>query len=278
MKIGIVGGGHIGSILAGHFRKLQHRVLIANSRGPETLSQIATATGAIPVHVSEVASGVDLLVLAVPIASVALLSKEMLARVAARSPIIDTTNYYPNITGSIPEIDAGMVESEWTSRAVGRPVIKAFNSISADSLRRKGLPKGAKNRIAIPVSGDDAQAKKLVMNLVNSIGFDAFDAGSLSESWRYQPGTPAYCLDPTIQQLPSLLQKADLDKAVNKRDGAAKMLGNVILQFPQGELVRVVRLSGGLDLFKPRSWVALIRLIFAVMGYKLKGSSQHKVR
>jgi hypothetical protein len=169
-----------------------------------------------------------------------------------------------------------MVESEWTSRMLGCPVIKTFNNITTDSLLRKGLPKGAKNRIALPVAGGDAQSKRAVMKLVESIGFDACNAGSLSESWRYQPGTPAYAPDPTIRQLPSLLQRADRETAPKSRDSAAKMLGRVVLEFPQPEMVRVVRLSVGLDTFKPGSWMVLIRLVFAVTRSRLRGSPELK--
>ena len=273
MKIGIIGAGNIGSILARHFRQLQHTVLIANSRGPETLSRIAQETGAIPVPVSEAANGVDLLVLTILMKGVPSLPKDLLAHLPATAPIIDTGNYYPPRDGQIREIDAGLVESEWTSRILGRPVIKVFNNIVADSLLRKGLPKGAKNRIALPVAGDNPQSKRLVMDLVEAIGFDAFDAGSLSESWRYQPGTPAYCPDPTIEQLSSLLERADPEKAPKSRDNSSQLLGKVILEFPQPELVRVVRLSAGLDRFTPRSWMALARLLLAVVASRLRGSS-----
>lgn len=153
-------------------------------------------------------------------------------------------------------------------------MIKVFNNITAGSLLHKGFPKGAKNRIALPVSGDNAEQKRVVMALVNSIGFDAFDAGALPDSWRYQPGTPAYCPDPTIQQLPSLLQRANREKAPVNRDSAAKMLGKVVLEFPHQEMVRVVRLSVGLDTWKARSWVALLRLLFAVARSKLGFSSR----
>jgi 8-hydroxy-5-deazaflavin:NADPH oxidoreductase len=213
MKIGIIGAGNIGSALAGHFRKLQHTVLIANSRGPETLAQVAEKTGAIPVAVSQVAKGVDLLVITIPMKSVPLLPNEVLAGLPATSPIIDTGNYYPLRDGVIAEIKGGMTETEWTSQVLRRPVVKAFNNIVTDSLLHKTLPKGSKNRIALPVSGDDVKSKQFVMPLLDELGFDALDAGPLSESWRYQPGTPAYCSDATIQQLPLLLERAQRDKA-----------------------------------------------------------------
>jgi predicted dinucleotide-binding enzyme len=265
MKIGIIGAGNIGSALAGNFRKLRHSVLIANSRGPETLSEVARKTGAAPVAISEVARDVDLLVIAIPVKSVRLLPKNLLSDLPASSPIIDTGNYYPLRDGAIAEIDGGMIESEWTSLALGRPVIKASNNIVADSLLHKGLPAGSKRRIALPVSGDDVKSKQLVIALLDQMGFDALDAGRLSESWRYQPGTPAYCPDPTIQQLPKLLQRAKRDKAPGNRDEAAKMMAKLPAGFSPQELVRVARLSAGLDTWKPRSWIAVLHFGFAAL-------------
>jgi 8-hydroxy-5-deazaflavin:NADPH oxidoreductase len=265
MKIGIIGAGNIGSALAVHFRNLEHTVLIANSRGPKTLSRISQETGATPVDISEVAKEVDLLVIAVPMKSVPSLPKGLLRELPARSPIIDTGNYYPLRDGVIPQIERGMVESEWTSRVLGHPVIKAFNNIVADSLLHKGLPKGSTNRVALPVSGDNDQSKQIVIVLLDKIGFDAIDAGPLSESWRYQPGTPAYCPDPTIQELPKLLQRANRDNAPGNRDQAAKIMAKLPADFPPQELVRVARLSAGLDALKPRSWIAVLHLGIAAL-------------
>jgi 8-hydroxy-5-deazaflavin:NADPH oxidoreductase len=265
MKIGIMGAGNIGSALAQHFGRLQHTVFVANSRGPETLSEFARQTGATPVDRSDVAKEVDLLVIAIPMKSVPLLPKDLLCRLPAASPIIDTGNYYPLRDGPITQIDRGMIESEWTSAVLGRPVIKAFNNIVADSLLHKALPKGEKNRIALPVSGDDAGSKHLVMLLIDGMGFDTVDAGPLSESWRYQPGTPAYCPDPTIQQLHLLLGRAKRGQAPRNRDQAAKLMARLPPDFPPQELVRVARLSAGLDALKPRSWIAVMRFGFAAV-------------
>jgi len=265
MKIGIIGAGKIGSALARHFRKLGHTVLIANSRGPETLSKVVQETGATPVAILEAAKGMDLLVIAIPMKNVPSLPKDLLFDLPATSPIIDTGNYYPLRDGVINEIKGGMVESEWTSHVLGRPVIKAFNNITADSLVHKGQPKGSKSRIALPVSGDDANSKQLVMALLDNMGFDAIDAGPLSESWHYQPGTPAYGPDPTIHQLPALLQRAKRDKAAGNRDRAARIMAKLPPDFPPQELVRVARLSAGLDALDPRSWIAVLRLGFAAL-------------
>ena len=260
MKIGVIGAGNIGSAVAGHFLRLGHSVLIANSRGPESLSQVAQKTGATPVVVLEATEGVDLLVIAIPMKSVPSLPKDLLLSLPATSPIIDTGNYYPLRDGKIPDIEKGMIESEWTARVLGRPVIKAFNNIVADSLLHKARRRGSKGRIALPVSGDDLKSKPLVMALVDKMGFDVIDAGPLSESWRYQPGTPAYCPDPTIQQLLTLLQRAERDKAPRNRDQAAKIMAKLPPDFSPQELVRVARLSAGLDTWKPRSWIAVLHL------------------
>ena len=265
MRIGIIGAGNIGSALAGHFRKPRHSVLIANSRGPETLSQTVQTTGAVAVAIREIAKGVDLLVVAIPMKSLPSLPKDLLSELPASSPIIDTGNYYPLRDGVIPEIERGMIESEWTSHVLGRPVIKVFHNIVADSLLRRALPKGAKGRIALPVSGDDLKSKQLVMTLLDTIGFDAIDGGLLSDSWCYQPGTPAYCPDPTIDQLPILLRRAKRDQAPANRDQAAKIMAKLPPDFSPQELVRVARLSAGLDTFKPRSWLAALRLGFAAL-------------
>jgi predicted dinucleotide-binding enzyme len=222
-------------------------------------------TGAVPVPLYEAASGVDLLVVTIPMKSVLSLPKDLLNPVPATSPIIDTGNYYPLRDGRIAEIDDGMIESEWTSKVLGRPVIKAFNNIVADSLLHKAMPKGSKHRIALPVSGADPQQKKIIMQLMDMIGFDAIDVGPLSASWRYQPGTPAYCSDPTIDQLPQLLERARRDKAPKSRDKAAKIMAKLPPNFPPQDLVRVARLSAGMDLLQPRSWVALLRFVSAAL-------------
>ena len=165
MKVGIIGAGNIGSALANYFHGVGHTVWIANSRGPDTLQDVARKTGAKPVLLSEVAIDADLMVLTIPLKSVPLLPRDLLTRLPATSPIIDTGNYYPLRDGRIVELAEGMVESEWTSRALGRPVIKAFNNIVADSLVTKSLPNGSKHRIALPVAGDESRAK-LVIYLV----------------------------------------------------------------------------------------------------------------
>jgi predicted dinucleotide-binding enzyme len=209
MDIGIIGAGHIGSALAMRLTSLGHTVYIANSRGPETLKDVAQQTGAQPVTAQEAARHGHILVVTIPLKNIPKLPKDLFAGVAADVPIIDTSNYYPIIRdGQIPELETGdLTESEWVQQHLGRAVVKVFNNIYADHLRSKGLPKGTAGRIALPVAGDDAAAKQKVMALVEELGFDAVDDGSLHESWRQQPGTPAYGADLPADQLRELFNK-----------------------------------------------------------------------
>jgi predicted dinucleotide-binding enzyme len=119
------------------------------------------------------------------------------AGVSADVPVIDTSNYYPLLReGLIPELESGeLTESEWVQQHLGRPVLKVFNNIFAANLENKGQPAGTPGRIALAVAGDEAAAKQKAMALVEELGFDAVDGGSLHESWRQQPGGPLYCTD-----------------------------------------------------------------------------------
>ena len=110
--------------------------------------------------------------------------------------VIDTGNYYPQRDGRIEAIEDGMTESRWVPRQIGHPVIKAFNNIQAHHLLELGRPRGTAGRIALPVAGDDETAKSVVLpGLVDELGFDPVDAGSLDESWRQHPGSPVYGRD-----------------------------------------------------------------------------------
>jgi predicted dinucleotide-binding enzyme len=207
MNIGIIGAGHIGSALGVRLVSLGHSVLIANSRGPETLGDVAQKTGATPATAKEAAQHGELIVVTIPLINIPDLPKDLFAGVPAEVPVIDTSNYYPLLRdGHLPELETGsLTESGWVQQHLGRPVVKVFNNILADHLENKGLPAGTPGRIALPVAGDDEVAKRKVMALVEELGFDAVDGGSLHESWRQQPGTPAYCTDmPATELKPNL--------------------------------------------------------------------------
>ena len=196
MKIGIIGAGNIGSALARRFTAAGHQVFVANSRGPETLRDLAAETGATAVPVKEAARAGKLVVVTIPERSIPQLPRDLFADVPANVVVVDTGNYYPRQRdGRIEPIESGTTESRWVSQQLGRPVVKAFNNIYAAHLQEHGKPAGTPGRIALPVAGDDPKAKAVVLKLLDEIGFDGVDAGTLDESWRQQPGTPVYATD-----------------------------------------------------------------------------------
>jgi predicted dinucleotide-binding enzyme len=221
VRIGIVGSGNIGSTLARKLAKAGHSLRIANSRGPETLKDLANETGAKAVTAEEAARDVEVIILSIPFGKLPLL-KDLFAAVPREVAVADTSNYFPFRDGQIPAVDDGQVESVWVSEQIGHPVIKAWNNILAATLRDKGLPAGAEGRIALSVAGDDPMAKKTVMSLVEDTGFDAIDAASLSESWRQQPITSAYCTELDADELQAALKRADRASAPDRREKMVK--------------------------------------------------------
>jgi 8-hydroxy-5-deazaflavin:NADPH oxidoreductase len=196
MRIGIIGAGQIGGTLARRLRQLGHEVSIANSRGPASLAGLAKETGARPVTVEEAARSGDVVIVTIPMKSIPRLPSGLFDGVPADVVVVDTGNYYPKQRdGRIDPIERGTTESRWVSNQLGRPVVKAFNNIYAQHLLERGKPKGAAGRIALPVAGDDRRAKDIVIRLLDQLGFDGVDAGSLDESWRQQPDTPVYGSD-----------------------------------------------------------------------------------
>lgn len=242
MDIGIIGAGMIGANLARLLVRAGHAVRLANSRGPETISALASETGATAVHATEAVQGVDLIIISIPQGAIEKLPAGLLADVPDEVPVIDTGNYYPVLRDQrIDAIEAGMVESLWVAQMLDRPVIKAFNSISFTSLARGGRASGEQGRIALPVAGDDARAKAVLIGLLDEIGFDGVDAGSLAESWRQQPGTPTYCTDLDRIGVARALALADRTFAPVRRDQfIERMLGTVPRPGPD-ELIKLGR-------------------------------------
>ena len=217
MNIGILGAGSIGSILARKLSTAGHNVKIANSRGPHTIDPSIVAAGARAVDATDVITDIEVLIISVPLSSVPAV-KALITDLPNEVAVIDTSNYYPLRDGHIPALDDGQVESVWVAEQLGRPVAKAWNAVLAGSLEAKGKAAGAPGRLAIAVAGDREVDKRAAMALVEATGFDGVDAGSLAESWRQQPGAPAYCTELTRQHLPAALQAARKDLIARRRD------------------------------------------------------------
>src|SRR3989441_11909816 len=190
--IGLIGAGHIGSQIARLAVAHGYDVVISNSRGPETLSDLVAELGAHASAATSVEAGAagDLVVVTIPLKNY----RDVPIEPLAGKIVIDTNNYYPQRDGQIPELDN---ESTTTSellqaRLPTSKVVKAFNHIYAAALTTDGQPAGTKNRRALVIAGDEQGAKATVTRLLDQFGFDTVDAGPLREGWRIQRDTPGY--------------------------------------------------------------------------------------
>lgn len=216
MKIGIIGTGHIGATLVRKLSAAGHVVSVANSRGPETISEELLRDGARAVTAEQAVQDIEVLILSIPLQAIPSIA-QLLADLPDDVTVIDTSNYYPGRDGDefLPE---GAVESQWVSEQLGRPVVKAWNAIGSDSLATKGKPAGTPGRIALPVAADRDEDRRRAHLLVDQTGLDPYDAGPIAESWRQQPGNPAYGTDLTLDELPDALARADAQRAPRRRD------------------------------------------------------------
>lgn len=218
LKIGIIGAGQIGGTLIRQYTKAGHFVKMANASGIENLKKLASETGASAVTLTEVVTDVDVIVIAIPLITIANLPKDLFKNTSKEAIIIDTSNYYPIRDGKVEAIENRMPESIWVSKQINRPVIKAYNSILAGSLVNSGAPKNSNSRLALPISGEDKSSKIVVSMLINDSGFNSFDYGTLEDSWKQQPGSPVYCTDLTLNQLKKSIIKAQKEVLSERRE------------------------------------------------------------
>ncbi|MFC4529367.1 NADPH-dependent F420 reductase [Sphaerisporangium dianthi] len=190
--LGLIGSGNIGGTLARLAVAAGLDVVLSNSRGPDTLASLVEELGprARAATPAEAAAAGDWVVVTVPLRAY----REVPVEPLAGKVVLDTDNYYPERDGRIPELDA---EQTTTSELLQRhlpdaKVVKAFNNIYFKHLATLARPAGAPDRSALPIAGDDLAAKAVATALLDTLGFDAVDAGTLAESWRFQRDAPAY--------------------------------------------------------------------------------------
>jgi len=203
--IGLIGAGKIGSTLARHFTVLGYQVAVSNSRGLETLKSLQLELGdhARALSAADTAEYGDIIVVAIP-----LLAYRDVPRAGLEGKVvIDANNYYPQRDGHIPELDDdSMTSSELLATHLpSSHIVKAFNAIMWTHLAEWGKPAGDPDRIAIPIAGDNADAKKTVEGLIDAIGFDAVDTGDLPSSRLFQPGAVLYGADTTAAKVRATL-------------------------------------------------------------------------
>ncbi|MFB8274504.1 NADPH-dependent F420 reductase [Nocardia colli] len=190
--LGLIGSGNIGSTVARLAIAAGLDVVLSNSRGPETLADLVAELGprARAVTADEAAAAGDIVVVTVPLRNY----RQVPVAPLAGKVVIDTNNYYPDRDGTFPEVEDG---STTTSELLQKhlptsKVVKAFNNIYFAHLGQLARPIGSPDRTALPIAGDDADAKAAAVQLLDVLGYDAVDVGPLSESWRFQVNTPVY--------------------------------------------------------------------------------------
>jgi predicted dinucleotide-binding enzyme len=190
--IGLIGSGLIGGTVARLAVRAGHDVVLSNRRGPKTLAELVAELGpraraGTPVEAAEAG---DIVVVTIPLKAYQQVPVEPLHG----KTVIDTNNYYAQRDGQIPELDdeSTTVSELLQAHLPTSHVVKALNNISSVHLGELARPSGDPERSVLAIAGDDAAAKEAASAFLESIGYDTLDAGSLSEGWRFQSGTPAY--------------------------------------------------------------------------------------
>ena len=207
MKIGIIGAGFIGRALATLAVGNGHDVMISNSRHPRTLGSTGVAIGCKTGTALQASEFGDVVFVAIPLFAYQDIAPEPLAG----KIVVDANNYYPQRDGDVEALQTNTTTTSelLATHLAGAKVVKAFNAILQGDLEKDGRPAGEANRRALPIAGDDADAKEIVTGLIDAFGFDVVDAGSLSEGWRFQRAKPAYCIPLDVANLTLALAAAE---------------------------------------------------------------------
>lgn len=207
--IGFIGSGNIGGQLARLAVTTGHDVVVSNSRTPDTLADLVAELGprARAATVEEAAEAGDIVVVSIPLGRFTAVP----VTPTAGKVVIDTNNYYPERDGQIAALDDHRsASSELLQQHLpASRVVKAFNQIPAAWLTSDAQPSGTPGRRALCVFGNDADARHVVAELIDSFGFDAVDGGALADSWRVEPGTPGYGPRRTAEELHDDLEAAE---------------------------------------------------------------------
>src|SRR6516162_9475486 len=169
--VGLIGSGRIGGTVARLAVTAGHRVLLSNSRGPDTLKDLAAELGPLARAATgrEAAEGGELVVVTIPVRAVQSVPPGPLAG----KVVIDTCNYYPQRDGQFPELDSGaLTSSELIQRHLAQAaVVKAFNNIFYKHLESLARSSGAPGRSYLPIAGNDPEARAAATAFLDSIGY-----------------------------------------------------------------------------------------------------------
>ena len=191
-RVGIIGAGNIGSALAQGLVDRGYEVVISNSRGLETLTDLVATlgSGASAGTPEQAAEAGEWIIVTVPLKALETIPVAPLAG----KIVLDTNNYYWERDGHIAELDEKQIT---TSQMLQRhlpesKVVKAFNHIGAAEILTAGTPSGTPNRRALATSSDSTEAAQFVTDLYDAFGYDTVNIGPLADSWRVERDTPAY--------------------------------------------------------------------------------------
>lgn len=245
MKIGLLGTGYMGRPLARKLAAAGHDVKVANSRGPDSIAPEVLETGAHAATAEDALTDVEVAILAIPHPGFEKI-RHLVAALPEQTVVIAISNYFPGRDPVNPELEAGNVESEWVRDYFGRPIAKAWNSIGMVSFETRGRAKGQPGRIALPVAGDRARDREVAIALVEDTGFDGFDAGTLADSWRQQPGSPVYITDLTYDEMGPALASAERHRLPGRRDLSAQVFAERVGERASPDADTVVRIARAL--------------------------------
>lgn len=207
MQLGIWGAGLIARAVATLAMRHGHEVMVSNSRGPQTLSDVADELGCCTGTVDECADFGDLILVAVPFKAHTALPPE---RVQGKI-VLDACNHYPLRDGEDAALDAMAITSgeRLSAHLHGARVVKAFNAILQRDIVAHAQPATSTERRALPIAGDDSEARSAVASLIDQLGFDVVDVGLMAQSWRFERGMPAYCIPMRSASLTQALSNAE---------------------------------------------------------------------
>ena len=207
MKIGIIGSGNIGGNLGKHWSKVGHEVMFS-SRHPEELQSMADEVGAKTGTTEEAAAFGEVILLAIPFGKVPDLAQQIGS--LNDKILIDAGNPYPQRDGEV----AQKVIDDKSQTATGyvaslfpeAKTVKAFNSIFYKVFAEKAFRSGD-DRIGVQICSDDEQAKAIVKQLIEEIGFAPQDLGDMSQGVLFEPGAPLYNQNLKIDEAEKLLSQ-----------------------------------------------------------------------
>ncbi|CCH42426.1 Glycerol-3-phosphate dehydrogenase [NAD(P)+] [Wickerhamomyces ciferrii] len=222
--IGFIGSGQMGGGIAKLAVRAGYKVILSNSREPETLEPVINALGPLSSASTpkKIATDpeIEVIVLSVPLKCVSGLLPQLGLN---NKIIIDTSNYFPKSDTYITELETGeLTTSEYVASFLDNKhstrLVKAFNNITAVHLKIASEINDLPNQTILPIAGDDSKAKEQISKFINDVGFKTIDIGELKQGWKTEPNTPIHSL-PYFPEIPDNLSNEETIEFLKKTAG-----------------------------------------------------------